>query len=45
MVATTPGGEGKWLAAAKSAGLYDETIEQARIGILHRDAVKSFSRP
>jgi tetratricopeptide (TPR) repeat protein len=27
LVASTPGDEGKWFAAAKSAGLYDEAIE------------------
>jgi len=30
LVASTPGSEGKWFAAAKSAGLYDEAIELAR---------------
>lgn len=29
LVASTPGDEGKWFAAAKSAGLYDEAIELA----------------
>jgi len=29
VVASTPGGEGKWFAAAKSAGLFDEAIELA----------------
>jgi len=29
LVAGTPGNEGKWFAAAKSAGLYDEAIELA----------------
>jgi hypothetical protein len=29
LVAGTPGDEGKWFAAAKSAGLYDEAIELA----------------
>ena len=29
LVATTPDNEGKWFAAAKSAGLYDEAIELA----------------
>jgi len=29
LVASTPGNEGKWFAAAKSAGLYDEAIELA----------------
>jgi hypothetical protein len=29
LVATTPGDEGKWFAAAKSAGLYDEAIALA----------------
>jgi len=29
LVATTPGDEGKWFAAAKSAGLYDAAIELA----------------
>ncbi len=29
LVADTPGHEGKWFAAAKSAGLYDEAIELA----------------
>jgi hypothetical protein len=29
LVASTPGKEGKWFAAAKSAGLYDEAIELA----------------
>ena len=29
LVANTPGDEGKWFAAAKSAGLYDEAIELA----------------
>jgi hypothetical protein len=29
LVASTPGSEGKWFAAAKSAGLYDEAIELA----------------
>jgi hypothetical protein len=30
LIATTPGSEGKWFAAAKSAGLYDEAIALAR---------------
>jgi len=30
LVASTPGNEGKWFAAAKSAGLYEEAIELAR---------------
>ena len=30
LVAMTPGEEGKWFAAAKSAGLYDEAIALAR---------------
>ncbi len=30
LVASTPGEEGKWFAAAKEAGLYDEAIELAR---------------
>lgn len=29
LIATTPGKEGKWFAAVKSAGLYDEAIELA----------------
>jgi hypothetical protein len=29
LVASTPGSEGKWFAAAKSSGLYDEAIELA----------------
>jgi hypothetical protein len=29
LVASTPGNEGKWFAAAKSAGLYDEAIKLA----------------
>jgi hypothetical protein len=29
LIAGTPGNEGKWFAAAKSAGLYDEAIELA----------------
>ena len=29
LVSSTPGNEGKWFAAAKSAGLYDEAIELA----------------
>jgi len=29
LVATTPGSEGKWFAAAKSAGLYDEALALA----------------
>ena len=29
LVASTPGSEGKWFAAAKSVGLYDEAIELA----------------
>ncbi|MFC1492112.1 hypothetical protein ACFLQ0_05960 [Nitrospinota bacterium] len=29
LVASTPGGEGKWFAATKSEGLYDEAIELA----------------
>jgi hypothetical protein len=29
LVTSTPGSEGKWFAAAKSAGLYDEAIELA----------------
>jgi hypothetical protein len=29
LVASTPGDEGKWFAAAKSAGLYDEAIRLA----------------
>lgn len=29
LVDSTPGNEGKWFAAAKSAGLYDEAIDQA----------------
>jgi hypothetical protein len=29
LVASTPGEEGKWFAAAKSVGLYDESIELA----------------
>jgi hypothetical protein len=29
LVESTPGNEGKWFAAAKSAGLYDEAIELA----------------
>ena len=29
LVASTPGEEGKWFAAAKSAGLYEEAIELA----------------
>jgi hypothetical protein len=29
LVVSTPGNEGKWFAAAKSAGLYDEAIELA----------------
>jgi hypothetical protein len=31
LVATTPGEEGKWFAAAKSAGLLDEALELARM--------------
>jgi hypothetical protein len=31
LVATTPGNEGKWFAAAKSVGLFDEAIDLARI--------------
>ena len=31
LVASTPGDEGKWFAAAKSAGLYEEAIELARL--------------
>lgn len=30
LVETTPGEEGKWFAAAKDAGLYDEALELAR---------------
>jgi len=30
LVATTPGEEGKWFAAAKDAGLYDEAIRLAQ---------------
>jgi hypothetical protein len=30
LVATTPGSEGKWFAAAKGTGLYDEALELAR---------------
>jgi hypothetical protein len=30
LVDTTPGNEGKWFAAAKEAGLYDEALELAR---------------
>lgn len=30
LVATTPGAEGKWFAAAKAAGLYEEAIDLAR---------------
>lgn len=30
LVASTPGDEGKWFAAAKDAGLYDEAIALAR---------------
>ncbi len=30
LVKTTPGEEGKWFAAAKEAGLYDEALELAR---------------
>ncbi|MDX2086282.1 MAG: hypothetical protein SFX73_00475, partial [Kofleriaceae bacterium] len=30
LVKTTPGDEGKWFAAAKDAGLYDEAIELAK---------------
>ncbi|MDQ2992222.1 MAG: DUF3579 domain-containing protein [Candidatus Eremiobacteraeota bacterium] len=30
LIVTTPGSEGKWFAAAKSAGLFDEAIELAR---------------
>lgn len=30
LVRTTPGNEGKWFAAAKDAGLYDEALELAR---------------
>jgi len=30
LIATTPGKEGKWFAAAKSAELFDEAIELAR---------------
>jgi hypothetical protein len=30
LVETTPGDEGKWFAAAKEAGLYDEALELAR---------------
>lgn len=30
LVETTPGEEGKWFAAAKEAGLYDEALELAR---------------
>lgn len=30
LVKTTPGDEGKWFAAAKEAGLYDEALELAR---------------
>lgn len=30
LVATTPGNEGKWFAAAKSAGLYDEAVALAQ---------------
>lgn len=29
LLASTPGNEGKWFAAAKSAGLYDEALELA----------------
>jgi hypothetical protein len=31
LVASTPGDEGKWFAAAKSAELYEEAIELARL--------------
>ncbi len=31
LVAATPGNEGKWFAAAKSAGIYDEAIELANL--------------
>jgi hypothetical protein len=32
LVASTPGDEGKWFAAAKEAGLYDEALALARLG-------------
>src|SRR3989442_3344395 len=36
LVKTTPGDEGKWFAAAKEAGLYDEALEIGRASCRER---------
>lgn len=45
LVTTTPGEEGKWFAAAKAAGLYDEALALASRALRSQDTQPGRSRP